>query len=871
MTEELRRTVFSTSRAVEFLERRALQAQTGRPVHRFGDVVVKELLDNSLDAAETAGPAPEITVSSAVDGDIQWITVTDNGPGLPAEVIDRVLDFNVLVSDKNAYRSPSRGQQGNALKTVVGIPYALGVSDPVVIEARGVRHEIAVALDPGGNVVVEHDTSDSATTTGTTVSVPLPASTALDPGRWTQEFALLNPHATFSYLAHRDGHTDPEIYKSTAQTGWRKPVPTDKTSPHWYDAAALRRLVFAHIGHARGGGQDMPLGEFLGSFDGLSSSGKQKKIRAAVPGVRYLSDFADDPDAVGRLLAAMQTAARVPKAHELGAVPEEHYQQRLDEAFGVERFWFRRKRLLVAGVPWLLECAVAETDAEGSVTWAINYAPSYDDPFSRTRLVTADVTATGAGTLLYNSDAYPDYHNDERRAVVVHVVCPALEFVEKSKTALTVPAEVADAFAAIAAAATKDLRAEKKRAEKDRRAEVNRQTQRRRPGPKVSLKDAVAAVMAAAIEEASSNADHVPFTMPFGTRNLLYSVRPRIQRLTDAELKMGYFGQTLVVDYEREHGPIPGHYRDPRGELREPHTGKVVRLGTREVGAYELPDHVYDKILYVEKEGLNPIFAAARIAERYDLAIASGKGQPVEAVRDLFERAEAGEYRLFVVHDADPWGYSIARTISEETARMPGYQVDVIDLGLTVGQAVELGLPTERFTRKVELPEWMPERLDEQETEWFTGRLLTPPGEKKQWECTRVELNALGAAGTISLIEAGLEANGATTKVIPPDDVIHIEAQQRHETMLREQLDDVINEVFDLDTIVATLVEETAETTADRADIESHLFDDNGRPTTLSWRTAVTTTLDDRLSDSRGDIRRRIRALLAEQGIGGSH
>ena len=53
------------------------------------------------------------------------IVVADNGPGLPAEVIDGVLDFSVRVSSREAYVSPTRGAQGNALKTMVAMPFVL--------------------------------------------------------------------------------------------------------------------------------------------------------------------------------------------------------------------------------------------------------------------------------------------------------------------------------------------------------------------------------------------------------------------------------------------------------------------------------------------------------------------------------------------------------------------------------------------------------------------------------------------------------------------------------------------------------------------------------------------------------------------------
>jgi DNA topoisomerase VI subunit B len=139
----VKRTVFATPRAAEFLELRALQAQTGQPVEAFGHVVVKELLDNALDGAETAGRAPNIDITTRTDDGITFVTVTDNGAGITPATVDDVCDFTVLVSDKARYRGPARGAQGNALKTLLGIPYALGITKPVVIESAGIRHDRA--------------------------------------------------------------------------------------------------------------------------------------------------------------------------------------------------------------------------------------------------------------------------------------------------------------------------------------------------------------------------------------------------------------------------------------------------------------------------------------------------------------------------------------------------------------------------------------------------------------------------------------------------------------------------------------------------------------------------------------------------------
>jgi hypothetical protein len=503
------------------------------------------------------------------------------------------------------------------------------------------------------------------------------------------------------------------------------------------------------------------------TFKGLTSTAKARAVCATLQDLRRLSDFEREDTAVGRLLEAMHAQTQPAKPTILGRVDEAHYHRVLDGAFGVKRWWFRRAAFDHTGVPWVVEVAVAETLQAGGTFFAVNYSPTFEDPLRLTRLVADDIQTSSAVNFLWRTNAAQrplSSSNPANRAVVIHLICPALEFADRGKTHLRVPDAVAERISGVLWGAVKELHAEQKRWRRDAaRAERQAELRERNRRPTRSLRDAVFAVMEDAIAAASGQG-----RLPFPVRSLYYQVRPRIQRFTSAELRGEYFSQKLVVAWQREHRRIPGMFRDPRGYLREPHTGLIVPLGTREVAEYQFPAYGFNKILYVEKE-LWPTFAAARLAERYDMAIVIGKGEPVEAVRALFERAEAGDYQIFALHDADPYGYSIKRTVSEATDRMPDYQVEVIDLGLTVadalGQAnVEEGqrviaepLPTEVFTRSQALPRWMRDRLTDQERAWFEGRRLPrEPGKPQQWACTRVELNALSAPQLIRFIEAGL-------------------------------------------------------------------------------------------------------------------
>ena len=96
-------------------------------------VLVKELIDNALDACEATGAPPIITVKLEADA----ITVADNGPGLPANIIEKSLDYAIRISDKKGYVSPTRGQLGNALKCVWAAPFVVTGESLVEVTAGG--------------------------------------------------------------------------------------------------------------------------------------------------------------------------------------------------------------------------------------------------------------------------------------------------------------------------------------------------------------------------------------------------------------------------------------------------------------------------------------------------------------------------------------------------------------------------------------------------------------------------------------------------------------------------------------------------------------------------------------------------------------
>jgi hypothetical protein len=874
--QRLERQTFDMARAAEYFDRRELQTMTGQPVEQFPAVVLKELADNGLDGAESAGVAPDLDVRVKVAGGVCYLAVRDNGTGIPAKTVRRILDFNTRTSDKLAYRAVTRGLQGNAAKTVLGIPVALGCSKPVVIEARGIRHVIRARIDPAGQVRIRHRRRKVPVKPGTLVIVPLPVECAgaLWPGQWCRAVALFNPHAAVRILKREEtpkhGNSRPGVkgnsYRPTVvfPGEYRKFLPTDKTSPWWYDEASLKKLIFLLIAAARNGGRDLPLRDFVRQFRGLTGTAAAKVVCDHVPDLARLSDFVGHEHQVARLLRAMCAVATAPSPGVLGLVGEANFRQRWDEWYGVERFWYRKVTGQVEGIPFVFEAAVAETGRRGRLFHGVNFSPTFDDPLADECLECDEFTAYGVEGFLANAHANPRARSAVPTAAAVHLVWPAPEFLDKGKTRLKVPPAVREAIERTLWRVCKTLYREEERRKKDaarqEKADEKRERAEENAG-KLPLTAAVPLVIEEAVEHATGG------EYPVSAHTLFYSVRPRVQPLAKFELESGYFEQNLLPSYQRDKGAIllpngkPAIYYEPRGTLYEPHTGVEVPLGTREVEEYQFSAWLYDKILFIEKMGLWPVFKAAHLAERYDMAIVAGEGYATEACRVLFKHADKGmNYQLFVFHDADPYGYNIGRTLREETERMPGYKVRVHDLGLKLQDALNLGLATEHFTRKKAIPAAL--QLTALEEDYFVGE----KSGGKSWVARRVELNAFTAPQLIAYVESQLRKAGVRGKLLPPNEYLSGQVQEGYHAAVVQEIEEHIKALLITDQLIEQVAAAYAcdvTVTAARRHIKAGQANDRAR----SWRDLLEALIIDRVKAraEEGRLRQAVLDALRDQ------
>jgi hypothetical protein len=302
-------------------------------------------------------------------------------------------------------------------------------------------------------------------------------------------------------------------------------------------------------------------------------------------------------------------------------------------------------------------------------------------------------------------------------------------------------------------------------------------------GRGVSFKNAAAQIMERAYMQVSGND-----SLPANARQIMYAARRHIQKVTGKQLDDQYFCQTLLPDYMEEHGVDWDVVYDARGHFTEPHCDTSFGIGTLEVRNYLAnfhapklvdastsqakvetsgPDGSFGAVLFIEKEGFDPLLKAAQIADKYDIGIMSTKGMSVTAARALAdEMCHDHDIPLLLLRDFDKAGFSIAGTLQRDTRR---YQfqnmISVVNLGLSLADVEEMGLESEyqhhpKGRRHVLEDNLRTNGASEDEIA-FMFRDFEPLRSTR-----RVELNAMTSPQFVAFVERKLQENGIA-KIVP--------------------------------------------------------------------------------------------------------
>jgi DNA topoisomerase-6 subunit B len=202
---------------------------------------VKELVDNSLDAADEAHIPGDVEVRiDELAEDRFRVRCTDNGPGIVARNVPSVFG-KLLYGSKFHRLKMSRGQQGIGV-SAAGMYGLLTTGHPVRVISRTSASKVAqlfeIAIDTQKNmpgVKRQEDLADWPQDHGTMVEIELEASYrkgqhSVD--NYIRQISLANPHAQITYLPpDRSSEADTVVFERVTK---ELPPETAEIKPHPY-------------------------------------------------------------------------------------------------------------------------------------------------------------------------------------------------------------------------------------------------------------------------------------------------------------------------------------------------------------------------------------------------------------------------------------------------------------------------------------------------------------------------------------------------------------------------------------------------------------------------------------------------------------
>lgn len=886
MSSATGRRFYRTSRTGENFTENGLKSITGQSKSDWGIYTAKELIDNALEASndddDDDGDGVAISVDIETCGikqstnrHVETMTVSDDGPGMDEDTIHGVFgELDHFVGDKRLYQLPTRGNQGNALMSILGIQYARNKERPLIVHSRGQEYAIQ-AYEDGETYNTDIRKTKSSDVSGFGVTVDFGRDNPLfyceEVKSTVVKLAVLNPQAEFSMTI--DG-----------ETTYLPPIPDSSVTPGT-DTELATWFSFDEFENRYQGDQqvepEMTLREFVGQFHGLKS--KTDDI---------VGDDADqqmaeaDPIAVGNQDSETEEDVLKPIYERACEETTDRSENGLDSTIGsigddltdrlhgyvddgpqdivarIDRDGFENLDDITVyygdggsysegekTVPFYFELAVVPTNivekdgyTDANLLFGVNQSVQYENP-----RINLDRSETDG-----NAGIQPAFRSlGHDFTVVTNLYCPNIDFKDKGKQGFDT-----DPFKhGISAIVGKALR----KVKRDIRPRLN---DLRDDEPEETLENkAHNGFIKGFVEEnfweiynEATDDGRYSITM----RQFLYNMRPPFKAeasrrgyeysskasIDDDEPKKLELSQQrfreIVTDFEEENVGERIVERDERGFFVEPHTNQRINLGTKAVRDYEPDIDQYSDILFVEKTGfMDNLHREFELTKKYDIGLINSKGWNTNAGRKLVEKIQAAnpDATMYVLSDFDVAGIGIAENVAEPDALSELDRLTVEKIGISYDSVQKYDLPPE------------PEDYDDStitqlDNHYKDGDIGVDAYEfLKKDGGQRVEINAFSPVKLRDFLETTFEEHDIE-KVHPDDDDDDIQSPdiKDSDTVRTDTIDAAVGQW-----VISQLDEDVYEYLRDTVTVDEEIDDD----------------LDD-LEVDTGDIRDHINDELAD-------
>ncbi len=450
--------IFSFNREFDFVRLDGLRRATGRPPHEWDIYSIKELVDNALDADEMLW-RKDTEQHPLIHINIEYVPVprfrsqqlfveVSNRAVFPSDILQDIFDTMWYTSRKAFIKGLTRGALGNALKTLLGIPYALRnrvagdwtpTLKPLSIRCEDKEFLPRYIVDALAQMVsVDYEIKPRKQLHGTLIRLGLDhfeqekPRTREDIQVLAQQYRLCNPHAFFSWRVVINGEEWTKTYSPDPlwSNKFRGIAPV-----YWYSLTAFQDILGAIYRKKRSEADSEQI-----SLDNIYNyfvlPGKVPSQNIS----RLLGQDSLSANDIEGLVAAklhrllLQHSPRF-QTSQLGAIGAAHIQTMLTDVVPVEgEVLYASQASDDPDVPFVIEVAVASLKEGKRQVWtAINFSPTYGDPFQSRYLHTPLQPGESVLGLRGLLDAY-ELFEDIPVILFFHLISPNVEHHEFSKT-----------------------------------------------------------------------------------------------------------------------------------------------------------------------------------------------------------------------------------------------------------------------------------------------------------------------------------------------------------------------------------------------------------------------------------------------------
>ncbi len=762
-----------------------LQKQTGMEIHRWNLYIIKELLDNGVDACEVPGIPPKIQVRISKEGNSLTFSIKDNAGGITKEQLEKIIDLSTYSGTKYYYRRCSRGMQGNALLTVLSVPFVLKrminneCEAAISIITKGIEYSIRLTEDRIAQAFrFDLVQVSSSITQGTEIIVKIPDIPVHYKWDWRwdcqeiyenflKEYSIFNPHvelvcSIFSteLVLKADGELD--TFKG-------------KESVYWYSLNDFKELIFAYLR----ANSDLSIKNFcVERFKGISNSTPASEILDGVTS-KYLSDLKEKDTEIAKLYDNLKAITEYPSPKILGQIGKERFKK----AFGATTTEIKYKsfaqNVKYGGriFPYVIEIAAAPIDnSEEQISVGINHAPTYRIPDNIRRILSYNHSLSGSDNV----------------KVLIHISCPAIDFTNYGKSEFDIGPfgedleaglkQVLEPYLKLRERKRRDLYRDRKSAEDEQKKTIKEAEKEVKVRQNKLFRETIVEVY----DKTTENRKYMP-----KLRMVYYQHRPVMQVL-GADISSNYH-RTLFEAWEEELKMEMAN-REERGFIIHPRDKIPQAIDTKFAKSYVPPDYEYNKVLYIEKRGFIEYLIQDEIHSRYDMALIGGQGESTWANRKVMRKIveKNPSTKVFCLHDCDIYGMHIKNALEKEHY-IEGWKLEVIDMGLKPREAIDKKYPAETFEDGTEFSyDVVSKIITKDEFDWLMGRQKGVNSDGKTiWVRNRVELNVFPPGQFIRWVQDKLKEFGVTEKVMPPYDVFEKETND----VFKEKLDKIITDI----------------------------------------------------------------------------